>query len=107
LTRDDTTLQNPCGSLFQNREDSKITAILERGNSGEQFKVLDPAIVARRPFGPNRPRLDLMGAAGGLVIGLLLAGLVEYRDAGFKCEQDVARSFHCHARADTLYVRQR
>jgi len=38
-----------------------------------------------------RLQFDLMGAAGGLAIGLLLAGLLEYRDASFKCQQDVVR----------------
>lgn len=91
LTRDYTTLQETYQSLLAKREESKMAANLERRNIGEQFRVLDPARVPVRPFRPNRLQIDAMGAAAGLLIGLALTALLEYRDATFKVEDDVVR----------------
>jgi capsular polysaccharide biosynthesis protein len=82
-------LQTSYQSLLSKREDAKLAANLERRNIGEQFKVLDPARVPERPFSPNRLQIDLGGAAGGLVLGVLLLVFLEYRDSSFKSEEDV------------------
>lgn len=91
LTRDYSTLQNSYASLLAKREESMISANLERQQIGEQFKILDPAKVPERPFSPNLRRLNLMGSAFGLGIGLALIALLEYRDSTFKIEEDVLR----------------
>jgi polysaccharide chain length determinant protein (PEP-CTERM system associated) len=91
LTRDYTTLQTTYQSLLEKREDAKLASNLERRNIGEQFKILDPARVPERPFSPNRLLIDLGGAAAGLVLGVLLVGLLEYRDSSFKSEDEVIR----------------
>lgn len=91
LTRDYTTLQSSYSSLLQKREESKISANLERRNIGEQFRVLDPAREAERPFSPNRPLIDLIGAGAGLALGVLLVGFFELRDSSFGSEADVVR----------------
>jgi polysaccharide chain length determinant protein (PEP-CTERM system associated) len=91
LTRDYTTLQQTYASLLQNRESSKLALNLERRNIGEQFRVLDPAKEAERPFSPNRPLIHFIGAAAGLGLGLLLVGLFEYRDSSFRTEDDLVR----------------
>ncbi|OFV93306.1 MAG: hypothetical protein A3G76_03980 [Acidobacteria bacterium RIFCSPLOWO2_12_FULL_65_11] len=91
LTRDYATLQTAYQALLAKREDAKIAANLERRNIGEQFRVLDPARIPERPFSPIRWQIDLMGAASGLMIGLLFVGLREYRDSSFKTEDEVTR----------------
>jgi uncharacterized protein involved in exopolysaccharide biosynthesis len=91
LTRDYTTLQTTYQSLLAKREDSKLAANLERRNIGEQFRVLDAARIPERPFSPNRPLIVLGGAGGGLVLGLLIVVLFEYRDETFARDDDVAR----------------
>jgi capsular polysaccharide biosynthesis protein len=73
------------------RQEATIAANLERNQVGEQFKMLDPARVPERPFSPDLMKLNLMGAVGGLAIGLALVGLLEYRDSTFKTELEVAR----------------
>jgi polysaccharide chain length determinant protein (PEP-CTERM system associated) len=91
LTRDYTTLQEIYADLLQKNEESKVAANLERRQIGEQFKLLDPASLPQKPISPNRPLIDLIGAACGLGFGLLLVAFQEYRDTSFKSEEDVVR----------------
>jgi capsular polysaccharide biosynthesis protein len=74
------------------REDSVIAANLERRQIGEQFKILDPASLPEKPYN-NLQRLGVVvsGAAGGLVLGLLVVALLEYRDSSFRREEEVLR----------------
>jgi polysaccharide chain length determinant protein (PEP-CTERM system associated) len=92
LTRDYSTLQNTYSSLLLKREDSKLAANLERRQIGEQFRILDPASLPQRPHN-QRQRLGVLagGTLGGLALGLLIVGFLEYRDSSFKCEDDVLR----------------
>jgi len=92
LTRDYSTLQTGYTNLLTKREDSQISANLERRQIGEQFQVLDPASLPERPYNESR-RLATMsvGAVGGLVFGLLLIGFLEFRDTSFRREEDVER----------------
>jgi hypothetical protein len=46
---------------------------LEIRQKGEKFDVLDPGQVAERPARPNRALINGAGAAGGLILGILLA----------------------------------
>lgn len=91
LNRDYATLQSAYTTLLSKREDSKIAVNLERNQIGEQFKVLDPARVPERPNSPNVMRIDLVGSALGLMLGLVLVGFLEYRDTTFKTEEDVSQ----------------
>jgi polysaccharide chain length determinant protein (PEP-CTERM system associated) len=91
LTRDYATLQATYANLAAKREDSMIAANLERRQAGEQFKVLDRAKVPQRPFSPDRLRLNLMGTAGGLLLGLLIAGFLELRDSTLRTEDEITR----------------
>jgi polysaccharide chain length determinant protein (PEP-CTERM system associated) len=92
LTRDYSTLQENYSSLLQKREDSKLAANLERRQIGEQFRILDPASRPERPYN-QRQRLTVLfgGPVGGLALGLMLVGFLEFRDSSFKCEDDVVR----------------
>jgi len=91
MNRDYETLQELYKSLLAKKEESKIAANLERRQIGEQFKLLDPARIAEKPFSPNRLRLNLIGMGAGLAVSLLLVVLLEYRDNTFKTDAEVAR----------------
>jgi polysaccharide chain length determinant protein (PEP-CTERM system associated) len=89
LMRDYSTLQETYSSLLKKQQDSQISANLERRQIGEQFRVLDPAQFPEKPASPNRPLVYLMGLAGALAVGLVLAGGAEYLDRGLRSEEDV------------------
>jgi uncharacterized protein involved in exopolysaccharide biosynthesis len=91
LTRDYQTLLNSYHGLSAKREESALSANLERKNVGEQFRVLDPPRVPERPFSPDRVNLQMTGTAAGLIVGLALVGFLEYRDGSFKTEAEVFR----------------
>jgi polysaccharide chain length determinant protein (PEP-CTERM system associated) len=90
LTRDYTTLRDMYGSLLAKKEESGIAANLERRQIGEQFKLLDPARLAEKPYSPNRVAISLAGMAGGLAAGLMLIAFLEYRDASFSSDDEIS-----------------
>jgi polysaccharide chain length determinant protein (PEP-CTERM system associated) len=92
LMRDYETLQKSYTSLLARKEDSKTAADLERRQIGEQFKVLDPAREPEKPISPKRTQLYAMGTMLGLVLGLGVVGLLEYRDTSLKTEDDVVQT---------------
>ena len=83
LTRDYKTQQAAYENLLAKSEQSKVAVELERRQIGEQFRVLDPARPPVRPTGVNRMQLNAMGAAAGLMLGVALAALLEFRDRTF------------------------
>jgi len=91
MMRDYTTLQSLYASLLAKKEDSKLSANLERRQIGEQFKLLDAARLPEKPFSPNRIRLTSMGMAAGLALGLLVIAFFEYRDSTFETDLEVMR----------------
>jgi polysaccharide biosynthesis transport protein len=91
LTRDYETLRRSYENLLEKKEASKLAVNLERRKISEQFRILDSPKEAKRPYTPNRPIINLAGAAAGLAIGILWIWLLEYRDSTFKSETDIVR----------------
>ncbi len=92
ITRDYDTLQGLYRTLLTKKEDSKIAENLEQRQVIEQFKILDPPHLPERPFSPNRPLIAGAGTLAGLLAGLGLAALLEYRDKTVKVEADLRAS---------------
>jgi polysaccharide chain length determinant protein (PEP-CTERM system associated) len=89
LTRDYETLRVSYTNLLAKSENARMSANLERRQIGEQFRVLEPARLPERPISPNRMQINTMGAFGGLVVGMGLVLLLEYRDRSMRTEADV------------------
>jgi polysaccharide chain length determinant protein (PEP-CTERM system associated) len=104
LTRDYATTQTAYQTLLAKKEDSKIAANLERRQIGEQFKLLDPARVAEKPFSPNRPMLNMIGLAAGFAIGVALVALFEYRDRSFRTEEEILALLRVNVLAVVPYM---
>lgn len=89
LTRDYETLQQTYRGLLTKKEESEISANLEKRQIGEQFKILDPARMPERPVSPDRPMLYLIAILGAIAIGVGLAAAAEYFDRTLRTEADV------------------
>jgi hypothetical protein len=89
LTRDYDTKSASYRTLLTKSENAELASSLEEAQIGEQFRVLDPARVPGRPLGVNRLAINAVGAAAGLGFGLLLAGLLEFRDRTFRGADDI------------------
>jgi polysaccharide chain length determinant protein (PEP-CTERM system associated) len=92
LMRDYDTLQKIYSSLLGKKEDSKISANLERQQVSEQFKILDRARLPERPFSPNRVQIGAIAAAVGLILGIALAAFMEYRTTALRTEEEIVRA---------------
>ena len=91
LLRDYSTVQQHYASLLAKQEDSKISAALERRQMGTQFRLVEPPRLPQKPVWPNRPMIDLAGAAAGMLLGLGMIGFLEFRDDSFKTDDEVVR----------------
>jgi polysaccharide chain length determinant protein (PEP-CTERM system associated) len=70
LLRDYDTAKSRYQSLLKRDEEAKLAESLEQRQKGEQFRLLEPALPGKKPIGPKRGKLILMG----LIVALGLAG---------------------------------
>lgn len=90
LTRDYDTIESQYKGMLKKKGDSELATELENRQIAEQFRIVEPPREPQRPSSPDRQRLQLLGSLCGLAIGVLLAGLLEYRDRSFKTDEDVS-----------------
>ncbi|MGB0063707.1 MAG: Wzz/FepE/Etk N-terminal domain-containing protein [Terracidiphilus sp.] len=89
VTRDHDTASEFYNSLLKKMDESSMATALEHRQEGEQFRVMDPPNLPDSPSFPSRPKFAGAGAVGGLMLGLMLAALLEYRDTTLRSELDV------------------
>ncbi len=79
--------------LRKNQMQSQLTTTLEENQGGQHFRLVDPPTLPSKPSGPKRLKICLGGVAGGIVLGLLLAFLMEMRSSAFYSERILAEAF--------------
>ncbi len=104
LTRDHITAQNFYDELLGKMNQSKMATELEKQQEGEQFRVMDEPNLPDQPFSPKRSVFVMGGIVGGLVIGLLIAGILEYRDTTLRSERDVWAFTELHTLAKITFT---
>jgi len=79
LTRKLQQLTDQFDVINKSRAEAKMGQMLEAGRQGENFKVLETALVPVHPIAPNRKKIAMTGSAASVVIGLALILLFEMR----------------------------
>jgi polysaccharide chain length determinant protein (PEP-CTERM system associated) len=70
-------------TLVKQYEDARIAASLEKGNNGQQFRILDAAVPPIMPAAPQRFMLILLGAAAALAAAFVAVVIAERLDNTF------------------------
>jgi uncharacterized protein involved in exopolysaccharide biosynthesis len=89
LTRDYETAQKNYNDLLMKKSQADTQIDMEREQQGEQMHVLQPANLPDAPSFPNRLLFAGGGLGAGLVLGLVLAMWLEFRDQSIRTEADV------------------
>jgi len=89
ITRDHQTAVDFYNSLLKKINESSMATALEQDQEGEQFRVLDPANLPDSPSFPIPGVFAGGGFAVGLLLGMLFAALLEYRDTTLHNERDI------------------
>ena len=89
LTRDYETAQQFYDELLKKMNQSKMATDLERRQQGEQFRVMDEPNLPDAPYFPKRIVFAGGGLAAGILLGIALVALVEYRDTALRSERDI------------------
>jgi polysaccharide chain length determinant protein (PEP-CTERM system associated) len=89
ITRDHETALQFYNALLTKMNESTMATALEHRQQGEQFRVMDAPNLPDAPTFPNRRAFAAGGLAGGMLLGLLIAALLEYRDTTLRSERDV------------------
>jgi succinoglycan biosynthesis transport protein ExoP len=80
LNRDYTEMQKNYESLLEKEQASGMAAELEHHNQSERFRILDPAGLPTAPSSPNLLLINGGGLAFALILGIVLAVVVDMRD---------------------------
>jgi len=70
LTRDYTQSRANYESLLAKKMQSELASNLEKRQQGEQFRILDPPSLPKKPYWPDRLKLSLLGLLAGMLLGL-------------------------------------
>jgi polysaccharide chain length determinant protein (PEP-CTERM system associated) len=91
LTRDYDQSKANYDSLLKKQMQSQLATNLTKRQQGEQFRIIDPPSLPKKPVSPDRMKLSLMGLFAGLLVGLCLAVLVEAVEDKVRTEEEVTR----------------
>jgi polysaccharide chain length determinant protein (PEP-CTERM system associated) len=76
-------------SLDTNLQKAQIAQDMEGRKQGETLELLDPPSLALNPTEPKRYLIISIGAALGLLLGIVIAGALEMKDTSLKNLKDV------------------
>ena len=76
-------------SLLQKQMQSQLATSLEQRQQGEQFRIVDPPSLPKKPTAPNHLLFSLGGLLAGLALGLALTAVLEMTDVRVRQEKDL------------------
>jgi len=88
LTRDYTAMQASYQALQSKQLETTMAGRLNNQQAGDQFSVLDTAVVPQTPFKPSFKKIFIFCTLMGLVFGTVGAVMSEFADDSFRNEND-------------------
>jgi polysaccharide chain length determinant protein (PEP-CTERM system associated) len=89
LMRGREAIQATYDGLVKKLQDAKLASSLEQQQVSQQLRIVDAPRRPDQPRSPDRVRMNMIGALAGLGFGLLIAGILEYRDTSLRTDEDV------------------
>jgi succinoglycan biosynthesis transport protein ExoP len=89
LLRDKEIAKQKYVKLDTDLQHAQIAQDMEGRKQGETLELLDPPSLPLNPTEPKRPMIVSIGAAIGLLLGLVIAGALEMKDTSLKNLKDV------------------
>jgi polysaccharide chain length determinant protein (PEP-CTERM system associated) len=89
LLRDRDLIKERFIDLSEKLSKAEIAQEMEGRKQGETLELLDPASLPTTPTEPKRPVVVSIGAALGLLLGIVIAGAREMKDTSLKNLKDV------------------
>jgi polysaccharide biosynthesis transport protein len=93
LQRDYEALKLDYTALLSKQRQSELASNLEERGEGLQFRLVEPPTLPIEPSSPNRRKVGLGAAVGGLMLGVILALARDLRDSSFHNEKDLRRAY--------------
>ncbi|MEZ5750580.1 MAG: Wzz/FepE/Etk N-terminal domain-containing protein [Paracoccaceae bacterium] len=78
MTRQMTQLQTQMTAAANSRRAAELGARIEGDQQAERFEILEPALVPEYPISRSRRKVAMMGVAGGIGLGIIVAYLLEW-----------------------------
>ena len=89
LKRDYQNIKDTYDSLLSRKLEAELAVNMEKKQKGEQFRIIDPARLPKKPVSPDMKKLFLMTLAAGLGIGCVLVFLLEYLNTSFNRFEEI------------------
>lgn len=89
LVRDYENMQKNYQALMEKRLNARVAVNLEKGQKGEQLRVLDHANLPKRLDSPNRLLIMALGLLGGCGLGVGLAIGLDHLNPTFRRREEV------------------
>jgi polysaccharide chain length determinant protein (PEP-CTERM system associated) len=93
LTREAESLHQEIAKLEAMDQQSALSADMDRRQQGEQFRQLEFPSLPGKPASPPRLKISAGACVGGLVLGFIVAFLLDIRKGCFQTEQQIRRKF--------------
>lgn len=103
-TREYDTAMDQVRRLQDRKFAADLSSDMEDRQRGERFVVLDPAQAPEKPFEPNRPLIDALGLAAGLLVGIALAIGLEIFDPAVKTAREVGDQLNVPIFGEILWI---
>jgi len=88
LNRDYNNMQDSYNSLLNRKLEAEISVNMEKKQKGEQFRIIDHAVLPHKPVSPNIEKLFMLSAAAGLGLGAGLIYLLDLLNTSLRHPKD-------------------